>query len=75
MWFAETFISQGVVESVKKKRGKKQVGQSINYQNLELGRVYRMHRNIGNRWIEYQQPISLFDQPSNLEIGLCLVSK
>ena len=30
-----------------------------------------MRHKIGNRWIEYRQPIDLLDQPSNMEIGLC----
>ena len=30
-----------------------------------------MRCKIGNRWIEYRQPIDLLDRPSNMEIGLC----
>ena len=30
-----------------------------------------MRHKIGKRWIEYQQPIDLLDQSSNMKIGLC----
>jgi hypothetical protein len=30
-----------------------------------------MRRKIGNRWIEYPQPIDLLGWPPNMEIGLC----
>ena len=36
-----------------------------------VGRVYRMRRKFGNRWVEYRDPIDLMDHPSNMEIGLC----
>ena len=34
-----------------------------------VGKVYRMHRNFGNRWVEYRDPTTLMDQRSNMEIG------
>ena len=34
-----------------------------------LGRVYRMHKKITNKWVEYRVPIDSMDQPSHMEIG------
>ena len=67
--YAISFISQGVVQGVKIRGEKKQVGQNI--KTWYLGRAYGVCRKIGNRWIENQQPIDLLDQPSNLDIGFC----
>ena len=30
-----------------------------------------MHCTIDDRWIEYRQPIDLWDRPSNKTVGLC----
>jgi hypothetical protein len=30
-----------------------------------------MHHKIGNKWIEYRQPIDLLDRPSNMKKELC----
>ena len=64
------FISQAVVEGVKK-RGKRKLAKIIITETLYSRRVYRMCHKFGNRWIEYWQPIDMLDQPSNMEIGLC----
>ena len=40
-----------------------------------VGRVYRMHREFGNCWVEYKDPIDLMDHPSNMRIGLCWYKK
>ena len=42
-----------------RKEGKKQISESINHQDLVFGKVNRMHRKIGNRWIKCWQPIEL----------------
>jgi hypothetical protein len=29
-----------------------------------------MHRNFGNHWVVYKDPIDLMDRPSSMEIGV-----
>ena len=53
------FGSQASVEIINKRGNKKQVDQTLSTKTLCLGRVYRMHRKIGNRRIKYQQPLQL----------------
>ena len=65
-----SFISQGVVEGVKKRGKISRLAKILTTKTWSLGRVYRMCNKIGNRWFEYWQPIDLLDQPSNMEIGL-----
>ena len=60
---AISIVSQVVVEGMKKKRD--------TTKTWYLGRVYRVCHKIGNRWIEYGQPINLWDWPSNMEMELC----
>ena len=40
-----------------------------------VGRVYKMRRKFGNRWVEYKDPIDLMDCSSNMEILLCWYQK
>ena len=40
-----------------------------------VGWVYKMHRNFGNYWVEYRDPIDLMDCPSNKDIGLSWLQK
>ena len=70
---AVLFISQGVVEGVKK-RGEK-TSQNINHQDLVLGRVYMMHYTFGSLWIDHQQTIDLLDWPFDMENRVMLESK
>ena len=66
-----SYISQGVVEGVKKRGKISKLAKTLTTKTWSLGRVYRMCNEIGNRWFECWQPIGLLDQPSNMEIGLC----
>ena len=55
-----SFVSQAVNEGVKKIRIKKNTAaQTLTTKTWYLGRVYTMRYKIGNRWIEYRQPIDL----------------
>ena len=31
-----------------------------------VGRIYKIHRECGNGWVEYRGPIDLMDRPSNM---------
>ena len=54
------FVSKAIVEGVGKRREKKKEKKEeaiqpklLTTKTWYLGRVYRMHHKIGNRWIEY----------------------
>ena len=40
-----------------------------------VGRVYVMHREFGDCWVEYRDPTDLMDHSSNMQIGLCWYQK
>ena len=53
------FISQGVVEEVKKRGEKTKLAKTLTTKTWYIWNVYRMHCKSGYRWIEYWQPIDL----------------
>ena len=49
-----------------RKEGKSKLAKTFTTKTWYLGRIYRMHRKISNRWMKYRQPIDLLDRPSNM---------
>ena len=47
-----SFVSQEVVERIKKRGGKSKLAKALTAKTWYLGRGYRMWRKIGNRWNE-----------------------
>ena len=54
--YAVSFVSEALVEEVKKMDYKSKSAKRLTTKTWYLGRVYKMHCKIGNVWIEYQQP-------------------
>ena len=57
MWYAISFVSQALVEEVKKKFWKSKSAKTLTTKTWYLRRAYRMRHKIGNMWIEYGQLI------------------
>ena len=68
------FVTEATIEEIKK-RGRPRKSKALTTKTWYLGIVYRMRRKIANRWVEYREPVDLFDQPSHMEIGLCWYQK